>query len=112
MVHLSVPLTAGWMAAAGRAIEDRTSGRRPVANGKGRWLVPSVSEPGKRHEVRIIDLSRLDASCTCVHGQTPKAAGHCRHIASALMSEIERVSRPQPPASEMAAKMARFSRAA
>jgi|GEM_PF-1567171 len=112
MVHISSPISQDWVSAAQRAIEDRTSGRRPVANGKGRWLVPSVSEPGKRHEVRIIDLSRLDASCTCRHGQTPKAAGHCRHIASALMSEIERVSRPQPAASSLAAKMARFRRAA
>jgi len=110
MVHISAPITAAWLSAQDRALADRAAGRRPIPNGRGRYLVESASEPGVRHEVTVHNAGMLDASCTCVHGRQTGARGHCKHQASALMAELERVSRP--PASDMAAKMARFSRAA
>lgn len=92
MVKLSAPITPAWLAAQERALADRAAGRRPVRIGPNTYRVPS-SRTAETYTVVIRNAGALDASCDCEHGRTG-GKGHCRHIASALMAELERVSRP------------------
>jgi uncharacterized Zn finger protein len=108
MVKITAPVTAAWARANARAAEQARLGRRAIPNGRGRYLVES-STGQARYEVRILNLGRLEYSCTCPCGQHPTGAGHCWHGAAALYAETVRVSRPAPT-SGAAARMARFAR--
>ena len=77
--------------ALARAAADRADGRIPVRNADGTYTVPSSTTPDTTYTVVIRNLTQLQASCTCAHGQKADAWGVCRHAVAAMASEVRRL---------------------
>ncbi len=77
--------------ALARAAADRADGRIPSRQADGTYSVPSSSQEGVTYTVKIHNLTQLQASCTCEHGQRADARGVCRHAIAAMASEVRRL---------------------
>ena len=110
MVKITTPITRDWQAAVERAARMLRQGYQATRVGDGVYQVRSASHQDAIYTIHIRNLSQLDASCDCPHGQHEGAKGQCWHKASALCQETRRVSRPPVSREEIERRMARFAR--
>ena len=96
-VHITAHVTRHDADAMQRATDALRAGRRVEALGGGRYRVESQSRPGTWHEVRVVNVPELVASCDCTHAQKG-GRGRCWHTAEVLALEVRRLARVPAPA--------------
>jgi len=73
-----------------RAAMNRKAGRVAVRNADGSYAVPSAHSD-TTYTVKVINLTQLQASCTCPNGAASDARGICWHKIQALSEETRRL---------------------
>lgn len=121
MVKITHPLTADWQRANARAVANAAKGLRAERIGCRTYRVASAHS-GDAYTVEIESIIRLEARCTCPHGNRADAKGVCWHKSAAIAAAVARIAAaereqaPTTPSAEQARAMeverymARFAR--